>query len=132
MIRYIELVEVLEAHRRILGQFGGAEGVRDLARINAAVAAPKQTFDGNDLYQTIPDKAAALGYFLANGHGFVDGNKRTAQHVMEVFLHYNGYRLTASAGELEQMLYIVAGENPDARINRAEFAAWVTAHVIEI
>jgi len=44
------------------------------------------TFGGEDLYPTVAEKAAVLGFALAKNHSFVDGNKRAAHAAMEVLL----------------------------------------------
>lgn len=59
-MRSLTLGEVLELHRRIIQQTGGASGVRSLTALESAVAQPRMTFAGKDLYPTIEDKAAAL------------------------------------------------------------------------
>ena len=43
------------------------------------------TFDGKDLYKTIIEKAAALGFSLIMNHPFIDGNKRIGHASMELF-----------------------------------------------
>ncbi|MDF5728357.1 MAG: hypothetical protein PUP92_10045 [Rhizonema sp. PD38] len=50
MIRYLTLVEVVEVHRQIISQSGGALGIRDLGALESAVAQPRMTFGGEDLY----------------------------------------------------------------------------------
>lgn len=70
---------------------GGILGLRDRGSLESAVAQPEMTFDGDDLYPTITDKAAALGYSLIQNHPFLDGNKRAGHATMEVFLLLNGY-----------------------------------------
>ena len=45
-MRYLTLGEVLEIHRRIIEQSGGADGVRDLGGVESAVAQPQMTFGG--------------------------------------------------------------------------------------
>jgi death on curing protein len=62
-MRYLALGEVLELHRRIIQQTGGASGVRNLAALESAVAQPRMTFEGTDLYPAIEDKAAALAFY---------------------------------------------------------------------
>jgi len=48
-----------------------------------------QTFDGEDVYPTIEDKAAHLLYFVTKNHSFVDGNKRFAAALFICFLQRN-------------------------------------------
>ena len=37
-MRYLTLIEVLELHRRIIKQFGGALGIRDIGLLESAIA----------------------------------------------------------------------------------------------
>ena len=74
--------------------------IRDKNLLESAVNNPFQTFGGEDLYPTIFDKAAQLAFGLVKNHGFVDGNKRVAIHVMEVFLAINGYHTDFSQEEI--------------------------------
>ena len=75
-MRYLALKEVLELHRRLIEQSGGAAGLRDMGMLESALAQPLMTFGGGELYPTISDKASALGFSLIKNHPFVDGNKR--------------------------------------------------------
>ena len=75
-MRYLSLPEVLEIHRRVLGQSGGAGGVRDLGALESALAQPRMTFGGQALYPTIEAKATAICFSLVMSHPMVDGNKR--------------------------------------------------------
>ena len=49
-----------------------------------------QTFDGQDLYPSIEEKAANLLYFITKNHSFSDGNKRIAAFLFLYFLERNG------------------------------------------
>jgi len=84
------------------------KGVRDLTLLESAVHVPFQTFDGKELYPSIHEKAARLLFGIANNHAFIDGNKRTAVHAMEMFLQINGYVLDCSDTELENIVVGVA------------------------
>jgi len=50
-----------------------------------------QTFDKNDLYPSIEEKAANLLYLIIKDHPFVDGNKRIASLLFLYFLDKNDY-----------------------------------------
>ncbi len=54
-----------------------------------------QTFDGQDLYPSVEEKAAMLLYLVTKNHSFSDGNKRIAATLFLWFLQNNGilYRL---------------------------------------
>ena len=64
-MRYLTLSEVLYLHDRVLEVSGGLVGVRDLARVESAIAQPKATFDGTELHPTVVAKAAALCFSQA-------------------------------------------------------------------
>ena len=64
MIRYLTLREALEIHRSVMELSRGAVGVRDLNRLRSALAQPRMTFDGKDLYPGMAEKAAALGFSI--------------------------------------------------------------------
>ena len=125
-MRYLTLSETLELHRRIITQSGGASGVLNLGALESALAQPQVTFDGNDLYPTITDKAAALGFSLIQNHPFVDGNKRAGHASMEVFLVLNGFEISASTEEQEQIVLSVAS----GALNQVSLMAWLRGHLV--
>ncbi len=75
-MRYLKLKEVIDLHHQVVEQSGGSLGIRDLGALESAVAQPLMSFGGEDLYPTLEDKAAALGFSLVMNHPFIDGNKR--------------------------------------------------------
>lgn len=112
-------------HNRVIEQTGGGLGVRDQGGLESAVAQPTMTFGGKDLYPTLLEKAAALGFSLAMNHPFVDGNKRTAHAALEVFLVLNGFEVNASVDEQEAiMLDLAAGT-----LKREALTDWLGQHV---
>ena len=120
-MRYLTLGEVVALHRRLIATTGGASGIRDLGGLESALAQPRASFGGDDLYRGVIEKAAALGFSLVMGHPFVDGNKRTGHAAMETFLVLNGYELSAPVDEQERvMLELAAGG-----LSRDEFLDWV-------
>lgn len=124
-MRYLSLDEILELHRILLEQFGGAAGVRDLGALESAVVQPLMAFGGEDLYPTVADKAAALAFSLVMNHPFVDGNKRIGHAALETFLVLNGFEMSAGVDEQEQvMLALAAGT-----LKREPFTEWVRTHL---
>ena len=95
-MRFLTLNEVLDIHRRLIDLFGGTVGIRDLGALESAIAQPRMTFGGEDLYPSIAEKTAALGYSIIKNHPFVDGNKRVGHAAMEIFLVLNGYEIKSS------------------------------------
>ncbi len=53
-----------------------------------------QSYDGEDLYKSIAEKAANLLYFIIKDHPFYDGNKRIGALLFIVFLTINNQHLT--------------------------------------
>jgi death-on-curing protein len=124
-VRYLSLGEVLELHRRIVAETGGASGLRDLGALESAVAQPRMTFGGQDLYADLADKATALGFSLIQNHPFVDGNKRVGHAALEVFLVLNGADLGATVDEAEHTILDVAS----GHLKREGFTEWVRSHI---
>lgn len=77
-----------------------------------------QSYDGEDLYKTVSEKAAHLLYFVIKDHPFYDGNKRIGSLLFIVFLTINGENL-AKNGEtkisdraLTALALLIAESNP--------------------
>ena len=103
--------KVLYLHKIIAKETGGDAGIRDEGLLNSALEAPFQAFGGVELYPTVEEKAARLGYALIANHAFVDGNKRIGMYVLLVFLRVNGVRFRPSDAEVARVgLAVAAGE----------------------
>lgn len=123
-MRYLTIRELLELHARVIAQTGRSEGLRDPAALESSLAQPLQTFGGQDLYPSVAQKAAALGFFLCGNHPFVDGNKRVAHAALEVLLVLNGFELVADVDEQERVMLRLAS----GALDRDEFSDWVVRH----
>ena len=124
-ITEILLEDILEFHSELEeSDIPVEEGVRDMALLESAVNAPFHTFGGQDLFPSIYEKAARLLYGIANNHAFVDGNKRTAVHAMEVFLIMNRVSLDYTIDEMEVMVIGIA----DNTLTYEDAAQWITEH----
>lgn len=84
------------------------------------------SYAGIELYSTLSEKVAALGYSLINNHPFVDGNKRIGHAAIEVTLLMNGYEIEASVDEQESIILGVAANE----INREDFSVWLQNHIL--
>ena len=125
MIRYLRLGEVLELHRRLIATSGGSPGLRDLRLLEGSLAQLRQTFSGVDLYPTLIEKAAVLGFSLIKNHPFVDGNKRVGHAALEVMLMLNGNELTASKESTEAVVLAVAS----GTLDRQAWTEWVKEQI---
>ena len=87
----------------------------------ASLSAISQTFDGQDVYPSIAEKAANLLYLVIKDHPFYDGNKRIGALLFVVFLTINDYHLTKN-GEtkisdraLTALALLIAESNPSEK-----------------
>ncbi len=126
-MRYLSLAEVIELYGRVVDQSGGASGLRDTGRLESAVAQPRITYGGRDLYPSLIEKAGALCFSLVQNHPFVDGNKRLGHAAMEVFLILNGHEIRASVDEQESLILGVAS----GQVSKESLIEWLTQHVFE-
>ena len=103
--------KILLLHRLVSEQTGGDIGVRDESLIESAISSAFQTFDGEELFKTIEEKAAKLGYALISNHAFVDGNKRIGMFVMITFMEVNGIKIFSTDSEVAELgLSVAAGQ----------------------
>lgn len=122
---WISAEDILLIHSRVIEGSGGLDGHRDSAGLEAAIAAPMQTFDGQELYPSDIEKIARLGFGLASNHAFVDGNKRISAMMTQLLLKWNGYDLTLRTGELADMFIAIA----DGTAKEKDLLDWVYAHL---
>ena len=86
---HLTVDEVLAIHDRVLRDFGGAAGIRDRGLLESAIFRPQTGYYGD-----VAEMAAALFESLLMNHPFIDGNKRVAFFATDVFLRFNGWRLS--------------------------------------
>lgn len=115
---------IVAAHGEQLAEHGGAAGIRDAGMLESALARAKNLSAYGD--PDVAALAAAYGFGIARNHPFVDGNKRAALIVTELFLALNGSELLVSDAEcVVAVLALAAGE-----LEEAEFAAWLRQHLV--
>ena len=117
--RWISKQALLLLHAESLAEHGGGQGLRDEGLLDSALTRPQNLAAyGNPDHAAL---AASYGLGLAKNHAFVDGNKRAALLATGLFLHLNGWRLTASQADTTlAMLSLAAGE-----LSEDDFAAWL-------
>jgi death-on-curing protein len=123
--RFLTVNEILQLYRQLMRKSGGTVGILSVEALESAVAQPRATFDGNELYPSIIEKAVALGYSLVMNHPFVDGNKRIGHAAMEIFLVLNGFQIVAEIEDQENIILKLAAGN----LERDEFTGWLREHV---
>lgn len=82
----------LQAIAALREKFGGGTlfGNEKDDSFKSSIGQIYQTFDGNDLYPSVEEKAAMLLYLVTKNHSFSDGNKRIAATLFLWFLNNNG------------------------------------------
>jgi death on curing protein len=123
--RWIDKRALFLLHDESLAEHGGASGIRDEGLLDSALARPLNLA----AYGTpdFAELAASYAIGLASNHAIVDGNKRVALLATGLFLHLNGYKLTASQADATLTLYAVAAGGVD----EASFAAWLRGHCVK-
>jgi death-on-curing protein len=114
----------LAIHEAQLAEHAGLPGLRDEELFLSAMARPQNlaTYGENP---DAADLAAAYAFGLARNHPFLDGNKRTAFVVMELFLNLNGWILEADDVECISTTESVASGD----LSEANLAAWLRSHI---
>ena len=87
-------------HTLLIDYSGGSDGVRDFNLLDSALSSSFQTFMGQELYPSLLEKGARLGFNLISNHAFFDGNKRIGILIMLTFLEVNGVTIECTDEEL--------------------------------
>ena len=116
--------QILLLQQDLIEQTGGTAGLRDEGLLESALFTPFQSFDGNDMFPSLQQKAARLGFGLIQNHPFVDGNKRIGAHAMLVFLSLNGVELAYTQQELSGMILDVAA----GKQSFEDMVVWIQQH----
>ena len=117
---------VLAIHARQITEHGGSAGIRDKSLLQSALARPRQLYAYGDASPDIAALAASLAYGIAKNHPFVDGNKRTAAVLCELFVVINGSNLEAGDEEMLSVFLSLA----EGSLEETELANWIRSHVV--
>ena len=121
---WIDELDALALHERLLALHGGAAGLRDQGSLQSALARPKQLAAYGDDADLVA-MACACTFGIVRNHPFVDGNKRTGFVIGVLFLELNGYRFSASETDAANAVVALAAGNLD----EAGYAAFLRANV---
>lgn len=121
---HLDLDDLLHVAARTLGTVQ----VRDAGLLESALARPRSTAFGEEIYSSIHGKAAALLHSIARNHALIDGNKRLALAATIAFYGLNGVRLTLTNDEAYNLVMAVAaGEIDDVETIVLRLEAGTTA-----
>lgn len=118
------LEDLLQLHALAVDKSGGSTGLRDLGRLEAAIATQTQYVFGAELYPTIFEKSGAIIRGIIADHPFVDGNKRTALLSGLTLLALNEITVVFAPGEIENF----AVEMATAKLDVPTIALWLRKH----
>ena len=123
-IRYEDVLEIVKNLRNYFREKGEKVelfGKEKDNSLKSSISAIFQTFDSEELYPSVEEKAANLLYFLIKNHSFVDGNKRIAAFIFIWFLKINdilykeNYLKRISDNTLVALCLMVAESNPEEK-----------------
>ncbi len=125
---YLSVEQVLFLHDRLIEETGGQHGVRDLGGLQSALARPQAVFADTEFYPDVFSKASVLLDGLTRNHPFLDGNKRISIATAALFLEMNGYRVTTTNADLEELAMHVTTMKPGLD----QIAEWFRAKTVRI
>lgn len=120
MTTYLGVHDVLYMQKVLIDRYGGIHGIRDIGALESALARPQSGY-----YQDIIQQAAALMESLAINHPFLDGNKRIAFAVVDVFFRINGYNLDISSHNAYDKIMALFEEQT---FDKTHLEDWLRAH----
>lgn len=127
-IEYVPEEIVLTIQAELLRRYGGQPGLRDPGLLQSALAQPRISVGGKEVYKTLFEKASAYGYHVCKNHPFIDGNKRIAIVLMDIFLQKNGWEITATEEEAYSMMDSLAS----GKLSKTQLTAWLNGHSARI
>lgn len=106
----------------LIANFGGADGIRDEGKLDAALNRPKQQFH----YEKagILQLAATYASCVVKSHPFIDGNKRTGLMACQIFIESNSYCFESTEEEAALQILALA----DSRLSDEELTIWLEAN----
>ncbi len=110
---HLAVEQVSQVHEAVLREHGGSSGLRDLALLESAVAAPQASFGGESVFGDFVEVAAAYLFYLCKNHAFVDGNKRVALASCLLFARVNGLSVAPDGEAWEALVLDVAASRLD-------------------
>lgn len=100
---YLEIEDIVEIIRTL-----GVGPIRDIGLLDSAVNRPRSSAFGEDTYETLGLKAAALLHSMTKNHALVDGNKRLAWLSTVVFCDLNGFSPDLKDDDAYQLVWDIA------------------------
>lgn len=127
MVVYLSLPDVVALHALVMERTGAAPmPLRDAGQLESALTRPQLAAHYSDA--DLIGQTAVLAVGISQAQAFLEGNKRTAFAVCDVFLRLNGLRFQGDPSELARRLEAVAAHTGDLETATADFEAWLRQH----
>lgn len=124
VIQFLSLDEAIAIHARLIEKFGGTPGLRDMGLLESALFRPQTGY-----YTDLAQMSAALFESLISNHAFVDGNKRAAYFMSDIFLRLNGWKLSVSSNA---GYTFIVGSLEDGLCDYDHLLPWIQEHLENI
>lgn len=121
---YLTTADVIAIHEEIVERTAAVQApLRDEGLLESALTRPKMAahYEGADIVR----QATLLAIGISQAQSFVDGNKRTAYAVAEVFLDLNGLEMTCDPLDLARQLEEAAGQDDSLDEATDRFDSWL-------
>ena len=114
-IQYEECIEIINKLR--FNQESSLFAVERDRGLESIIRNIYQSFDGQDIYKSIEEKAANFLYLIVKNHVFADGNKRIAATLFIYFLNFYGIlyidgKQSIDNNTLTALTLLIAESNP--------------------
>ena len=127
-IRYPSMKQVERLYDQIIAMTGGEHGYLSKSNIEYLLDTVKDVGERLHGKQALAKKAAFLLYNMIVLHPFINGNKRTANELVKLFLRLNGYEIDSNPGETYQFLLDVAS----GKVSAGDVDSWVATNLTEL
>lgn len=119
---------VLAVHKKQIAEHGGDEALRDVGLLDSALNRPKNLYAYGDQKPSLYQLAASLTYGIIKNHPFIDGNKRTAFVICNLFLELNNILLKTSM----QDKYLNTIRLAEGSLSEKDFALWLEQNSVSL
>ncbi|MBS9776164.1 MAG: type II toxin-antitoxin system death-on-curing family toxin [Fusobacterium sp.] len=118
---------IKEIHSKVIDNYGGLDGIRDENILKSSAEQIFQSFGDKELYPSIEEKIARLGYSIITNHPCLDGNKRTGFTTMLVMLDINNIEVNIK--KVQQSAEFI--ENiASGKISYEEVVTWIKSIIV--
>lgn len=120
--------QVSRLYNRTIDATGGERGYLSKSNLDYLLDTVRDVGERLPRRRAILKKAAFLLYNIIVIHPFLNGNKRAAYGLVELFLNSNGYKVSPETNEAYLFLIEVAS----GKISESEVETWIAMHLTEL